>query len=197
MRMRLAKGFKGPLLGLFVHFVVGFHVPTMSHYVTLCQLKNSLAFSRQTRDVPGMTTSIRLFALVCLLGFSGCASPNPAFNPAQPPSASNPPYVPNQTVTGIAATGNAIAPAVPAPWGTIITGALALATAIATGVAYQKNGALTAAQATTAQIAASVAAQGPAVAQAVVQHASNNDAVAPAVFAAINANLPPDKISPS
>jgi hypothetical protein len=47
--------------------------------------------------------------------------------------------------------------------------------------------------ATINQLATSIAAQGNAVAQAVIDHASNNEGTAPAVFAAINAKLAPDK----
>ena len=124
----------------------------------------------------------------------GCASPNPNFNPAQPPSATNPPNIPNKTVTTIVDTGTQIAPVVPPPYNTILLAGLGLATAVAGIFAKVKNDQATASAATTSQIAASVAAQGPLVAQAVTDHASNSPQATP-VFAAINAKLPPDKIS--
>jgi len=124
----------------------------------------------------------------------GCASPNPNFNPAQPPSATNPPNIPNKTVTTIVDTGTQIAPVVPPPYNTILLAGLGLATAVAGIFAKVKNDQATASAATTSQIAASVAAQGPLVEQAVTDHASNSPQATP-VFAAINAKLPPDKIS--
>lgn len=146
---------------------------------------------------PGLflAMSLTLSPLLLLLS-PGCASPNPSFNPAQPPSATNPQYVPNKTGTAIldtiSAANAATAPA--NPYSIPIGIGVGAGYALLAWFAKSKTDQAAAAKATTAQIAASVAAQGPAVAQAVTDHASNTPLAVP-VFAAINANLPPDKIT--
>lgn len=139
---------------------------------------------------------VALIAITAILPLlHGCASPNPnagqvtvTTNPTTglPQTNVAPAYLPNQTATGIINTANQVAPFVPAPWGAIATGVLALATAVTTTIAVKKNGQANAATATANQLAASIVAQGPVVTQAVSDHASNNDAVFPAVAAALN-----------
>lgn len=129
---------------------------------------------------------MKVTALIFLLLFVGCASPNPNFNPALPPSASNPPSVPNKTAAGLADLAGQIAPVAPAPYGPLVGGIGLLIGAVAGIIAKKNNDSKIAAQATTTQLAASVVAQGPTVAQAVLDHASNNEAVFPAVANAVN-----------
>jgi len=121
----------------------------------------------------------------------GCASPNPNYNPALPVSGTNPAYLPNTNVTTGVAIGqgvNAVTAPVN-PYAPFLDLGLGLAAAIATLIAKRKNDALS-------QLATSVVAQGASVAQAVTDHASNSPQAEP-VFKAINAKLPPDKISTS
>ena len=125
----------------------------------------------------------------------GCAVPNPSYNSSQPPSGSNPPYAPNPAGTNAAGIAGAVAPFVPPPWGEVVGGIGALAAVIAGAIAKSKNNQAIAAQAATTQLATSVAAQGPAVAQAVIDHASGSAQAAP-VFAAVNSALPPDPVTP-
>lgn len=140
--------------------------------------------------------AVGLFVLSLVSGFVGCASPNPNFNPAQPPSATNPPNVPNKTATDIVAGAGPAASLIPPPYSEILAGVLGLATIIAGTIAKSKNNQAIAASAATTQLATSVAAQGSAIAQAVIQHASNSPQAAP-VFAAVNAALPPDPVAPT
>lgn len=137
-----------------------------------------------------------LFASIAIVSLMvGCASPNPAFNPKEPPSATNPPYIPNTNATTAVAIGQAAnaATAPVNPYAPLVDIGLVAATAIAAWIAKRKNdqaqaSADAAAQhaATLNQLAASVVAQGPTVAQQVLDHAANNEAVFPAVADAVN-----------
>ena len=133
--------------------------------------------------------------LTTVLQIEGCASPNPNYDSTKPPSAANPPNLPNKPATDIANGAGVAAPVVPSPWGPIIGAVGALIGVVATAVANNKNNQAIAANATATQLATSVAAQGSTVAQAVIQHASNSAQAAP-VFAAVNAALPPDPVAP-
>lgn len=132
---------------------------------------------------------IAITAILPLL--HGCATPNPqAGQPILAPNgqqatnaaglpAVQPPNIPNATGTKIVGYANTAAPLIPAPYGDIVTLGALVATGVMKLLANKAN-------ATTNQLAASVVAQGPAVTQAVSDHASNNDAVFPAVAAALN-----------
>jgi hypothetical protein len=138
---------------------------------------------------------IVLFMVATFAIIVGCASPNPAFNPAQPPSATNPPYVPNTNVTTGVAIGqgvNAVTTPVN-PYSGLVDIGLGAAAAIAAWIAKRKNDQAAAANdhaaqqtAVANQLAASVVAQGNTVAQSVLDHASTNEAVFPAVADAVN-----------
>lgn len=130
-----------------------------------------------------------------LLLIQGCASPNLGYNPNQPASASNPPYVANTNLTtavGIGQGVNAVTAPVN-PYSPLVDIGLATALAIAGFIAKRKNDQAAAAadaasQKTAAlnQLAASVAAQGPTTVQSILDHASNNEDVFPAVADAVN-----------
>jgi hypothetical protein len=120
---------------------------------------------------------------------TGCGTPNPNYHATQAPDlTNNPPYMPNQTGTGVVATGTQVAQFLPPPYDGLALGILGLASGVMTLIARQQNK-------KAIQLATSVAAQGPAVAQAVIDHASNSDQ-ATAVFEAVNKALPPDKVVP-
>jgi hypothetical protein len=89
-----------------------------------------------------------MFCVLTAIQIAGCATPNP--NAGKTVSTTNPTtgvtttttepeYLPNQTVTSAVNTASQIAPFVPAPYGTLLTGVLALVTAAAGGVAAWKN----------------------------------------------------------
>lgn len=87
-----------------------------------------------------------IYTVVTLV--NGCATPNPnagqittSTNPQTGVTTTNiaPAYLPNQTVTGLVNTASQIAPLVPAPYGTLLSGLLALATLGAGGIAAWKN----------------------------------------------------------
>lgn len=132
--------------------------------------------------------------LACLLSFAiaslivGCASPNPTFNPGQPPSASNPPYVPNTNVTTGVAIGQGVngVTAPFNPYSPLVDIGLATAAAVAAWIAKRKNDQAVASGAVASQLAASVVAQGPTIAQQVLDHASNNEAIYPDVADVVN-----------
>lgn len=135
-----------------------------------------------------LLAGIYIAILFVFLLVQGCAATNPNYNASQPQSASNQPYLPNAAATNAAGIAGAVAAVVPPPYGTILGVVGTLIGAIAGAFAYQKNAAAT-------QLATSVAAQGPAVAQAVIDHASSTPQAA-AVFTAVNAQLPPDPVTP-
>lgn len=81
---------------------------------------------------------------------------NPAV-PAVPAVVTN---VPNKTVTDLVTTGHEVAPFIPAPWGGILDGGLALAAIIAGAVAKSKNKQLNTANAVTATVVQGVEAAG-------------------------------------
>ena len=128
-----------------------------------------------------------LLAGVLGLGLlAGCASPNPNYDPTKPPSPTNPPNIPNKAATQAADTAAVVAPLIPPPYGTIRAGGGVLVGAVAGVFAKVKNDQAASASATTAQLAASVVAQGPTVAQQVLDHASHNEAMYPSVADAVN-----------
>lgn len=100
---------------------------------------------RFRRNTPNMTKYKRHFAPVSFLlllvtvAIIGCASPNKAYDPQQPVSESNKPYVPNETGTKIVSYGNQAAPLVPAPYNGLLIGVLGLATATMGWFAKRKN----------------------------------------------------------
>lgn len=129
--------------------------------------------------------------LLCLLFLAavivGCASVNPNAGQKDPTTgAVQPPYLPNKTVTDGVAGAQPYVGLVPAPYNTAVEAALLLATGIAGIVAGVKNKQAGTATATATQLATSVVAQGPTVAQAVLDHASANEAVYPAVANLVN-----------
>lgn len=147
-----------------------------------------------------MKRKLRNFALSLAASFilvsawtmlPGCASPNPTFNPAQPAVPPNVPYLANTNVAPILdalrAANAATAPA--NPYSFPIEIGLGAGAALAAWLAKRKNDQYAAAQATATQLAASVAAQPPTVQQAILDHASVNEAVYPAVADAINRKL--------
>ena len=137
----------------------------------------------------------KLLPLLGLTILIGCAAPNPTYNAQQQTTASNAPYAPNKTATDVSGVAAVVSQVTPPPWGTIIGAVGTLIGAIAGAVAYQKNNQAIANAATTTQLATSIAAQGPVVAQAITDHASNTPQ-ATQVFTAINGALPPDKVVP-
>jgi len=125
-------------------------------------------------------------AIVTLL--VGCASPNPTYNPSQPPSAGNPPYIPNTNVTTGVAIGQGVngVTAPFNPYSPLVDIGLATAAAVAAWIAKRKNDQAVASGAVASQLAASVVAQGPTISQQVLDHASTNESVYPAVADAVN-----------
>lgn len=133
-----------------------------------------------------------VYAAAVLVGLAilvyGCASPNPTYNASQPVSASNPAYIPNTNVTtgiGVAQGVNAVTAPLN-PYSPLVDIGLTTGLAVAAWFAKRKNDQLAASTAVTNQLAASVVAQGPTVAQAVLDHASSNEAVYPAVADVVN-----------
>ena len=128
-----------------------------------------------------------LFAAILTISLlAGCASPNPNYDASKPASATNQPYAPNKSAAQAADTAGAVAPLVPPPWGTAVAGLGLLVGVVASTIAKIKNDQAISAAATASQLAASVVAQGPTVAQSVLDHASANEAVYPAVADVVN-----------
>jgi hypothetical protein len=96
--------------------------------------------------------------------------------------------LPNATVTTIAAEGEAVAPLIPAPYGTAVTALLGLATLVAGYVAQKKNGQLNTANAVSTAIIQGVESAGTAAAavKTAVATVSKANGVSDAVEAAVN-----------
>lgn len=116
-----------------------------------------------------------------------------AVTPAVPPVTT---YEPNHTVAQIAAYGDQAAPLVPAPYNTILLGALALATAVTGLIAKSKNAQANAAaadatnaHAAAATLASAIVGNPTAVAQA-TQIAANNGTAGMVAVKLANANSP-------
>jgi len=132
-----------------------------------------------------------------------CTTPNP--NAGQPITSISPTtglpvttpapaYIPDPRIAGasnaVVAATEALAPI--NPWAGLTQLAIPLIFGI-WGAAATKSS-LTKSSTINA-LATSVAAQGPTIAQAILDHASNAEATYPAVVTAINAKLPPDPIT--
>lgn len=145
-----------------------------------------------------------LYTVVTLI--TGCATPNPSAgqvavitNPNTGVSTTNvePAYIPNQAVTSLVNTASAIAPLVPAPYGTLLTALLALTTAAAGGVAAWKNNKATGLTSQLTSViqgveAATTAADGtnlPMVTGAAVKASIQSHATAAGVQPALNATV--------
>ncbi len=134
--------------------------------------------------------SLLVLVLVVVL-VPSCASPNPNAGKPDPITGQpQPPFSPNKTGTDIVNGAAPVAAALPPPYSAIAIGVLTLTTAIMGYAAQQKNAAATTATATANQLAASVAAQPATVTQAILDHASTNVAVYPAVAGLVNQNTP-------
>lgn len=140
-----------------------------------------------------------LFTVTVLI--QGCASTNPKAGQVtviQNPNGTlttnvEPAYIPNVSGSKIVGTATDINNGFPSPYQAPIGWALGIASGVMAWLAKRKNDqaaaandAKTQAVATTNALAASVAAQGPTVAQAVLDHASSAEATFPAVADAVN-----------
>lgn len=138
-----------------------------------------------------------LLPLSLVVWIIGCASSNPNYDPKKPVGPTNQPYLENKSARQAADTAGAVAPLVPPPYGTILGGIGVIIGAAAGVFAKVKNDKAAAAEeeanthATTAnQLAASIVAQGPSVTQKILDHASENVEVFPAVSDVVNRNTP-------
>lgn len=98
-------------------------------------------------------------------------------------------YVPNATVTQLQGYAQQAAPLVPAPWGTVLTGILALTTAITGYIAKKANDNATAAHATASTLAAAIVTNPMTTAQA-MNIAANNGTTAGVATKLAAANSP-------
>lgn len=135
----------------------------------------------------------RIFSLVAcsflLASLWGCASVNPNAGKPDPITGQpQPPFITNTNLTaGLEAAHGANQATAPFnPYAGLVDAALGIAALVGGGIAAFKNAQAKTATATAAQLAASVAAQPASVTQAILDHASNNEAVYPAVAGLVN-----------
>lgn len=156
------------------------------------------------------TCSAAILSIAAAIGvsvlFQGCATPQTVSVPAQPattnvvvvaatpttpavtnyvvipaqPATTATTYVPNTTATQVASQINAVAPLIPAPYGTLATGAATLIALVAGWIANKKNNDANAASALAATHAAAAAAMASVI--------QSQPALVTAALAAANSN---------